>query len=130
MEFGNPLIGPALSSSNVNHEFPSRCNQIYRVGRHAQHREGALAVFLAAFAAPVVLTLMGCTEQVIARDRHYDADYRYDSNDDPAPGDRAHYCALAAVEVPKLLVRVTLTEATSAEFPETVNGMVSRNSVP
>jgi hypothetical protein len=74
--------------------------------------------------------LVGCTEQVIARDRHYYADYCYDSNDDPAPRNRAHYCALAALEVPKLLVRVTLTEATSAAFPETVNGMVSRNSVP
>ena len=74
--------------------------------------------------------LVRCTEQVIARDRHYDADYRYNSNDDPAPGDRAHYCALAALEVPKLLVRVTLTAVTSAALPETVNGMVSRNSVP
>jgi hypothetical protein len=73
---------------------------------------------------------MRCAEQVVARDRHDDADHREKSHDDPAPGNRAHYCALAALEVPKLLVRVTLTEVTSAALPETVNGMVSKNSVP
>ena len=69
-------------------------------------------------------------EQLIRRNRHHHRNDDQNRRHNPRPANPPHYCGLTAMEVPKLLVSFTVTEITSAAFPETVNGMVSLNWLP